>query len=76
MRSVVSDYGQAPNDVQLEEIAAVRKELDGHLKAINDVLTTDVVAFNKMSIEAGASTLFAGVPIEIKSAAAQSGASN
>jgi photosystem II stability/assembly factor-like uncharacterized protein len=76
MRNVVSDYGQAPNDVQLEEIAAVRKELDGHLKAINEVLTTDVVAFNKMAIEAGSSTLFAGVPIEIKSAGAQSGASN
>jgi photosystem II stability/assembly factor-like uncharacterized protein len=76
MRSVVSDYGQAPNDLQLEEMAAVKKELDEHLKNLNTVLTTDVVAFNKMALESGSSTLFAGVPIEIKTSAAQSGASN
>ncbi|MCU1286221.1 MAG: BNR/Asp-box repeat protein [Acidobacteriales bacterium] len=75
-RSVVSDYGAAPNEMQLEEMAEVRKALDGHLKDLNALLTTDVVAFNKMALDAGSSTLFAGIPIEIKSAGAQSGASN
>ncbi|MCU1311333.1 MAG: BNR/Asp-box repeat protein [Candidatus Angelobacter sp.] len=76
MRSVVSDYGQAPNDLQLEEMAEVKKELDGHLKDLNTLLTTDVVAFNKMALESGSSTVFAGGPIEIKGTTAQAGASN
>lgn len=76
MGSVISDYGQAPNELQLEEMGVVKKELDEHLKELNNVLTTDVVAFNKMALENGSSTLFAGVPIEIKTSAAQAGASN
>jgi photosystem II stability/assembly factor-like uncharacterized protein len=67
MRGVTSGYAQAPSDVQREEMAAVRKELETHLQAINQFLNTDVAAFNKLAIEHGASTLFAGLPIELKS---------
>ncbi|HYJ47652.1 MAG TPA: hypothetical protein VEV81_13640, partial [Pyrinomonadaceae bacterium] len=66
MRGVVSGYAQAPSEVQREEMTAVRKELEAHLQAINQFLNTDVAAFNKMAIEHGASTLFAGLPIELK----------
>jgi hypothetical protein len=65
MRSVISDYGQAPSDPQREEMAEVRKELEGHLEAINQLLNTDVAAFNRMALEHGASTLFAGPPITL-----------
>ena len=67
MRGVVSGYAQAPSDVQREEMATVRKELEAHLQAVNQFLNTDVAAFNKLAIEHGASTLFAGLPIELKS---------
>jgi hypothetical protein len=36
------------------------------LQAFNDFLKTDVTAFNKMALEKGANTLFAGDTIEIK----------
>jgi photosystem II stability/assembly factor-like uncharacterized protein len=65
MRSVISDYGQAPSDPQREEMAQVRKELEGHLEAVNQLLNTDVAAFNKLAAERGASTLFAGPPIKL-----------
>jgi photosystem II stability/assembly factor-like uncharacterized protein len=66
MRSVVSDYGQAPSEVQREAIAEVCRELESHLQAVNQFLSTDVAAFNKLATERGASTLFAGLPIEVK----------
>jgi photosystem II stability/assembly factor-like uncharacterized protein len=65
-RGVMSDYGQSPSELQREEMAEVRKELEGHLAAFNQLLNTDVVAFNKLAAEHGSSTLFAGVPIELK----------
>jgi photosystem II stability/assembly factor-like uncharacterized protein len=68
MRSVISDYGQAPSGPQREEMAEVRKELEGHLEAINQLLNTDVAAFNRLALEHGASTLFAGPPITLSPA--------
>jgi photosystem II stability/assembly factor-like uncharacterized protein len=68
MRGVLADYGQAPSDPQREEMAEVRKELEGHLAAVNQLLSTDVAAFNRLAVERGASTLFAGPPILLKSA--------
>ena len=67
MRSVVSDYGQAPSEVQREAMTEVRRQLESHLQAVNQFLSTDVAAFNKLATERGASTLFAGLPIEVKS---------
>ena len=66
MRSVLSDYGQAPSELQREEMAEVRRELEGHLQAVNQLLNTNVAAFNKLAAEHGSSTLFAGLPIELK----------
>lgn len=66
MRNVLSDYGQPPTDLQREEMAEVRSQLQGHLNVVNQLLQTDVAAFNKLAIERGASTLFAGQPIELK----------
>ena len=68
MRGVISDYGQAPSDPQREGMAEVRKELEGHLEAINQLLNTDVAAFNRLALEHGASTLFAGPPITLNPA--------
>jgi hypothetical protein len=78
-RGVFMNYDQPPSELILEEMASLRKELDAHLQAFNDFLRTDVTAFNKMALEKGANTLFAGGTIEIKggndeaAGAAQSG---
>jgi photosystem II stability/assembly factor-like uncharacterized protein len=74
MRGVSFAYGQAPNELQMEEWAALRKELDGHLQKFNDFLNTEVASFNKKAAEKGSSTLFAGGPVQIKSEGAASGA--
>ena len=68
MRGVLSDYGQAPSDPQREEMAEVRRQLEGHLEAVNQLLNTDVAAFNRLALARGASTLFAGPPIQLKGA--------
>jgi len=66
MRNVLSDYGQAPSELQREEMADVRTQLQGYLNTVNQLLVTDVATFNKLAIERGASTLFAGQLIELK----------
>jgi hypothetical protein len=38
----------------------------GYLNTVNQLLVTDVATFNKLAIERGASTLFAGQLIELK----------
>ncbi len=78
MRGVMGAFGEAPNELELEEAAAVRKELESQLAQFNTFLNTEVAAFNKKAAEHGSSTLFAGGPVEIKSGAgaATSGAGN
>ncbi len=73
MRGVMGAYGEAPRDIQLEEAADVRKELDHQLQQFNTFLNTEVSAFNKKAMEHGSSTLFAGGPVEIKAGAGASG---
>jgi small-conductance mechanosensitive channel len=73
MRGVMGAYGEAPRDIQLEEAAEVRKELDHQLQQFNTFLNTEVSAFNKKAMEHGSSTLFAGGPVEIKAGAGASG---
>ena len=65
-RGAFMNYDQPPSELILEEMATLRKELDSHLEAFNEFLKTDVTAFNKMALEKGANTLFAGDTIEIK----------
>jgi small-conductance mechanosensitive channel len=73
MRSVMGGYGQAPNELQIEEANEVHKELQAHLTDLNNFLNTEVAAFNKTATEHGSSTLFAGTPIQIKSGAGAAG---
>ena len=73
MRGVMGSYGEAPSELQVEEAASLRKELEQHLQDINAFLNTDVAGFNKVAAEHGSSTLFAGSPIQIK---AEGGASS
>ncbi len=73
MRGVMGAYGEGPREIQLEEAAEVRKELDHQLQQFNTFLNTEVSAFNKKAIEHGSSTLFAGAPVEIKAGDAASG---
>jgi photosystem II stability/assembly factor-like uncharacterized protein len=72
MRGVMGGFGEAPRDIVVEEAAAVRKELDAQLQQFNAFLNTDVAAFNKKAAEHGSSTLFAGDPVQIKSAGGSS----
>ena len=72
-RVVAMPYGQAPTPLVMEDVTAAKKELDAFLAEFNEVLRTDVAAFNKLALEKGAGTLFAGNPIELKEAAAGSG---
>jgi photosystem II stability/assembly factor-like uncharacterized protein len=73
MRGVMGGYGEAPRDIQLEEAAEVRKELDAHLQQFNAFLNTEVAAFNKKAAEHGSSTLFAGDAVQIKPGASSAG---
>ena len=69
-RAVSQPYNQAPTPLVMEDVAQARKELDAYLAEFNDLLRTDVAAFNKLALEKGANTVFAGGPIELKGAAA------
>jgi photosystem II stability/assembly factor-like uncharacterized protein len=76
LRGVVSAYGQAPTEIQMEEISLLRKELDDHLQKFNGFLNTEVAAFNKKAIEHGSSTLFAGAPVQVRAEGAASAGGN
>jgi photosystem II stability/assembly factor-like uncharacterized protein len=67
LRNVISAYGEAPNEIEIEEAATLKQELEKHLQTFNSFLNTEVAAFNKNAAEHGSSTLFAGGPIQIKS---------
>jgi photosystem II stability/assembly factor-like uncharacterized protein len=69
-------YDQGPSPLLVEEMKEVRQELDQRLADFNGLLKTDVVAFNKLALEHGANTLFAGEPITVKTSAGPAGAGN
>ncbi len=73
-RAVTSPYNQTPNTAVQEELDYCRKQLDSYLAEFNEVLKTDVPAFNKAALEKNAGTLFAGETIELKGGAAKSAA--
>ena len=66
-RAVSGGFNQAPSPMVMEEVAQVKAELDKYLEEFNAMLKTDIPNFNKVASEKGATTLFAGNPIEIKS---------
>jgi len=68
-RMVNMPYDQAPTPMVQAEVNQCRKQLDAYLAEFNELLKTDVAGFNKLALEKGASTLFAGNPIELKGGA-------
>jgi photosystem II stability/assembly factor-like uncharacterized protein len=73
-RAVMQPYNQAPSALVQDEMTEVRKNLDACLAEFNELLKTDITNFNKLALEKGANTLFAGNPVELKSGATTSGA--
>jgi hypothetical protein len=63
---VAGAYGEAPREVALEQLAAIRKEAEGYLSRFNALLGSDVPAYNKAAVEQGVPTLFVGDPIRIE----------
>ncbi|HUJ30405.1 MAG TPA: hypothetical protein VLY23_03945 [Candidatus Acidoferrum sp.] len=59
-------YGQMPNPLVLEKAKELYGQLDEQLKKFNELLKTDVADYNKAAGEAGAPTVFAGNPVEVK----------
>jgi hypothetical protein len=59
-------YYDAPSQILVEEANQVRKELETQVAQVNNFLNTEVANFNKDAVQHGASTLFAGGPIQIK----------
>ena len=63
---VAGAYGEAPREVALEELAAIRKEAEGYLSRFNSLLGSDVPSYNKRAAEKGVPTLFVGDPLRIE----------
>jgi hypothetical protein len=53
-----------------EELEALRPEVQKILGEFNTMLSGEVNTFNKLALEKGATTLYAGVPVEMKGSAA------
>jgi photosystem II stability/assembly factor-like uncharacterized protein len=65
---LTSAYGEPPNALVKERMAELAKELDERLAAFNQLLRTDVAAYNRAAYESGAPTLFAGSAVSVKPA--------
>jgi hypothetical protein len=63
-------YGEPPNGLERGRMAELSKQLDAHLAAFNELLRTDVSAYNKSAEAAGAPTLFIGKAVSVKPAPA------
>ena len=63
---LTAGYGEAPREIALEELAAIRKEAEAYLAQFNTLRTGDVAAYNKMAAEQGVPTLFAGEAVAIQ----------
>jgi len=59
-------YAQPPSEVVAQRLKDLRAQLDGYLARFNELLRTDVAAFNKAALGAEAPTLVAGAPLEVK----------
>jgi len=63
---LASAYDAPPNALVQARMGELRKQLDEHLAAFNDLLKGDVSAYNKSAIASGAPTLFAA-PVSVTS---------
>ena len=59
-------YGEAPTALETERIGELEKQLNDYLKKYNELIQSDIAAYNKAAFEACAPTLFAGEPIAVK----------
>src|SRR3989440_5994043 len=58
-------YAQPPNEVVAARLKELRAALADYIAKFNDLVRTDVAAFNKTAQEHGAPVLVAGAPVEI-----------
>src|SRR5256886_16187906 len=62
-------YAQPPNEVVAARLKELRAALADYIAKFNDLVRTDVAAFNKTAQEHGAPVLVAGAPVEVKAVA-------
>ncbi len=62
---LASAYDMPPNALVQAKMAELRKELDEHLTAFNELLKTDVSAYNKSASASSAPTLFSA-PVAVR----------
>ncbi|HVH68203.1 MAG TPA: hypothetical protein VM716_10080 [Gemmatimonadales bacterium] len=59
-------YAQPPSEVVIARLKELRAGLDGYLAKFNELVRTDVVAFNKTAQERQTPILVAGQPVEVR----------
>src|SRR5881296_256734 len=62
-------YAQPPNEVVEGRMKELRAQLDAHLTRFNELLRTDVAAFNKTAQDHGTPVLVAGAPVAVRAVA-------
>ena len=62
-------YAQPPSDLLASEMQRLHTELDGYLAKFNQLLGTDVAAFNKVALDHHAPTLVGGEPVQTRAVA-------
>lgn len=67
-QSLSEGYDEAPRPSDLAMWQQDRTQLEGYLNRYNDLVRTDVVAFNKIAAAKGAITLAAGAPVTLPAA--------
>jgi hypothetical protein len=60
------EYNETPRPMLMEELETLRPEVQKVLGEFNAMLSGEVNTFNKLALEKGANTLYAGVPVEMK----------
>lgn len=66
LEQIMSGYDQAPSPLLREEMSELRQKTQAYIQSFNELLRTDIAAFNKQALDQGASTLFTGRPIELR----------
>jgi len=59
-------YGEPPTPLEKQRLTELSTQLEEHLKAFNDLLRTDVEAYDKAAYAAGAPTLFVGPVLTVQ----------
>jgi photosystem II stability/assembly factor-like uncharacterized protein len=59
---IAANYGEAPNQIALDELAGLTTEVKRHAAEFDQFLATDAAAFNKLAAEHGVQALDLGKP--------------